>query len=152
MNLRKISVIGLLFISALHLINAQVSFEDKSFQSGIFNLGSNHGVSFGDINNDGLEDVYISVREEGVPNRLFLNRGNVIFEEIGESAGVNSIGITTSATWGDINNDGFIDLYIGNTETENILYLNNGDLTFQDITLEAGVGDLLTHAQFILRM
>ncbi len=141
MNLRRVGVVGLLFLSALMSINAQVSFEDKSFQSGIFNLGSNHGVSFGDINNDGLEDVYISVREEGVPNRLFLNRGNVVFEEIGEAAGVNSVGVTTSATWGDINNDGFIDLYIGNTGTENILYLNNGDLTFTDITLEAGVGD-----------
>lgn len=142
MNLRKIGIVTLFFVLALHLTNAQVSFEDKSFQSGIFNLGSNHGVSFGDINNDGLEDVYISVREEGVPNRLFLNRGNVVFEEIGESAGVNSLGVTTSATWGDINNDGFIDLYIGNTGTANILYLNNGDLTFSDITIEAGVGDL----------
>ncbi|MFY0591004.1 CRTAC1 family protein [Roseivirga sp.] len=141
MKLKRLKIVVLILISTINLIHAQIGFSDLSVQSGIDNLGSNHGISFGDINNDGLEDIYISVRESGIPNKLYLNRGNFIFEEIAESAGVNSTGNTTAATWGDVNNDGFLDLYIGNTNTPNTLYINNGDLTFRDITMTAGVGD-----------
>ncbi|MFT6134981.1 MAG: hypothetical protein ACJAZM_001475 [Cyclobacteriaceae bacterium] len=142
MELRKICIVGLLFFSGVALLHAQVAFLDKSVESRIDNPGSNHGISFGDINNDGLEDVYVSVRESGKPNKLYLNRGNVVFEEIGEFAGVNTTSVSTAATWGDINNDGLLDLYVGNTNTSNTLYLNQGDLTFEDITISAGVGDL----------
>ncbi|MFT4737410.1 MAG: hypothetical protein ACI92W_001524, partial [Paraglaciecola sp.] len=142
MELRKICIVGLLFFSGVALLHAQVAFLDKSVESRIDNPGSNHGISFGDINNDGLEDVYVSVRESGKPNKLYLNRGNVVFEEIGEFAGVNTTSVSTAATWGDINNDGLLDLYVGNTNSANILYLNQGDLTFEDITISAGVGDL----------
>ena len=109
------------------VIQAQHGYGDMSAQARINNPGSNHGVSFGDINNDGLEDVYVVVRETGIPNKLYINRGNAIFEEIGAAAGVNSTGMSTAATWGDINNDGFLDLYVGNTGTANTLYLNNRD-------------------------
>lgn len=140
MKLNRIAVVGLVLFSSVKILQAQVGFADVSAESGINNLGSNHGVSFGDINNDGLEDMYIVVRESGVPNKLYLNRGNLEFEEIAESAGVNSLGATTAAVWGDINNDGFLDLYVGNTDSPNTLYLNNGDLTFENITVSAGVG------------
>lgn len=120
---------------------AQTGFEDQSFSSGIFHLGSNHGVSFGDINNDGLEDVYVAVREEGVSNKLYLNKGGLVFEEIAATAGVNDLGSSAAAVWGDINNDGYLDLYVGNGDTPNRLYINNGDKTFTDITESAGVGD-----------
>ncbi len=122
---------------------AQPEFTDQSINSEIGNTGSNHGISFGDINNDGLEDIYVAVRELGIPNKLYLNRGNLSFEEIGPAAGVNDVGVSTAATWGDINNDGWLDLYVGNTDSENKLYLNKGDLTFEDITFSAGVGAVL---------
>lgn len=137
----RLCVIGLILFSTSKVLDAQVVFDDRSRESGINDLGSNHGVSFGDINNDGLEDVYVSVREAGVPNKLYLNQGDLMFNEIGEAAGVNSTGSSTSATWGDINNDGFLDLFVGNTDSPNVLYLNKGDLTFEDITLSAGIGD-----------
>ncbi|MCE7995209.1 MAG: hypothetical protein HEP71_24740 [Roseivirga sp.] len=137
----RIVIGGLLLFSAISGLHAQTGFDDKSAHSGIFDLGSNHGISFGDFNNDGLEDVYIAVREAGVPNKLYLNKGDLVFEEIAASAGVNSMSVTTAATWGDINNDGFLDLYVGNTDASNTLYLNKGDLTFEDITISAGVGD-----------
>lgn len=138
---RRTAILGFILFSTISSLQGQIGFEDKSFQSGIFNAGSNHGVSFGDFNNDGLEDVYISVRESGAPNKLYINRGDLKFEEIGASAGVNSDGSTTAATWGDVNNDGLLDLYIGNAGSPNILYLNKGDLTFENITVSAGVGD-----------
>jgi len=141
MNLKKIGVIGLMLFLTMSLMHAQVGFVDQSALSRIDNLGSNHGISFGDFNNDGLEDVYVVVREMGVPNKLYINRGNVIFEEIGEQAGVASIANSTAATWGDINNDGWLDLYVGNTGAANTLYLNKGDNTFENITFSAGVGD-----------
>lgn len=137
----RLSIAGLILYSTIQISYAQTGFDDKSSHSRIFDLGSNHGVSFGDINNDGLEDVYIAVRESGVPNKLYLNKGDLVFEEIGNAAGVNDRGTTTAAVWGDINNDGFLDLYVGNTDSPNILYLNKGDLTFEDITVSAGVGD-----------
>lgn len=130
-----------LLILANHGLFAQLSYVDRSLRAGIFDLGSNHGVSIGDINNDGLEDVYVAVRTAGTTNKLYLNRGGIMFEEIGVQAGVADIGASTAATWGDINNDGFIDLYVGNTDSPNMLYLNNGDLTFTNITEEAMVGD-----------
>ncbi len=141
MDLKKICLAALVLLSTTLVVQAQTKFEDRSAQSGINNRGSNHGISFGDFNNDGLEDVYVSVREDGVPNKLYINRGDLLFDEIGEAAGVNSTGSTTAAVWGDVNNDGLLDLYIGNTGSPNILYLNNGDLTFQDITMSAAVGD-----------
>jgi len=141
MQLKRCLCLVFLLAFVSHGLSGQVSFADRSLRSGIFDLGSNHGVSIGDINNDGLEDVYVAVRTTGAPNRLYLNKGGIEFEEIASQAGVADLGQSTAATWGDINNDGFIDLYVGNTGTANVLYLNNGDLTFTDITMEAGVGD-----------
>lgn len=137
----RLAVIGFILCATSVVLNAQIVFDDRSRESGINNRGSNHGISFGDINNDGLEDVYVAVREAGIPNKLYLNKGDLLFEEISLAAGVNSMASSTAATWGDINNDGFLDLFVGNTDAPNVLYLNNGDLTFEDITLSAGVGD-----------
>ena len=139
--LKRICVAGLFMIGMVNVSLAQMSFNDESRQAGIDNLGSNHGISFGDFNNDGLEDVYVAVREEGRPNKLYINRGNLVFDEIAEEAGVDSRGSTTAAVWGDINNDGLLDLYVGNSDSPNLLYLNKGDLTFENITLTAEVGD-----------
>lgn len=123
-------------------IHGQVAFEDLSVSSRINNPGSNHGVSFGDFNNDGLDDLYIAVREQGFTNRLYKNLGNNRFEDVGLFAGVNSIEASTAAVWGDINNDGLLDLYVGNSDTANQLFLNKGGERFEDITAAAGVGDL----------
>lgn len=134
-------IASLIFVSVTLSLCAQVSFEDQSILARINNPGSNHGVSFGDFNNDGLDDIYFAVRQEGFINRLYKNLGDGRFEEVGFFSGVSSTASTTAAVWGDINNDGLLDLYIGNQDTPNQLFLNKGDETFEDITEMAQVGD-----------
>jgi hypothetical protein len=115
----------------------QAPFSDMSESAGINNTGRNYGVAFGDFDNDGREDIYISRHFE--PNLLYRSLGNGQFVDVAASAGVASADNTTVSGWGDINNDGFLDLYLGNRSTPNTLYLNNGDGTFQDISESAGV-------------
>ncbi len=113
------------------------------------------GVATGDLNNDGLSDVFFT-SSEGT-NRLYVNRGDFIFEDITESAGVNSQGYrSTGVVFVDLNADGFLDIYVcqvGHFQTftgENRLYINNGDLTFTNKAKEYGLNfsGLSTHAAF----
>ncbi|RJP25324.1 MAG: hypothetical protein C4527_17390 [Candidatus Omnitrophota bacterium] len=104
------------------------------------------GVAVGDYDNDGDDDIYfVNGRSQAdTPNpaernRLFRNDGG-IFVDVTDEAGVGDMGYGMSAIFGDINNDGWIDLFVGNYGP-NVLYLNNGDGTFTDITAKAGVCD-----------
>lgn len=114
------------------------------------------GVAVGDINNDGLEDVYFSGNM--VPNRLFLNKGDFHFEDITAKAGVGvTEGWKTGVAFVDINRDGWLDIYAcrsamsDSTLRKNLLFINNGDLTFREAANEYGVADdaYTTHAAFL---
>ena len=113
------------------------------------------GVAVGDINNDGLEDVYFSGNR--VPNRLYLNKGNFQFEDITEKAGVRAAeGWKTGVLMADVNQDGWMDMYVCRSAMadsllrKNLLFINNGDLTFTEKADEFGVADnsYSTHAAF----
>ncbi|MFC4871710.1 VCBS repeat-containing protein [Negadavirga shengliensis] len=102
------------------------------------------GVSIGDINNDGLPDIYFSSNQGH--NKLYLNKGNFEFEDITESAGVSSPGPwKTGITMADVNGDGFLDIYVCRVsgykglEGKNELYINNGDLTFTEMAADYGL-------------
>jgi len=94
---------------------------------------------WGDINNDGWVDLYVG--NDKAEDQLFLNLGNEQFQNITQSAGINATGQPKSVNMADVNGDGFLDIYVSNFLSENILYLNQGDNTFQDATREAGALD-----------
>jgi len=102
------------------------------------------GVSVGDINNDGLSDIYFTGNL--TPNKLYLNKGNLQFEDITEKAGITGDNRWYSGTtMADVNNDGFLDIYLSvsgkfNT-TANQLFINNGDNTFTEKAAEYGIAD-----------
>jgi hypothetical protein len=110
------------------------------------NFYNGGGVAFGDINNDGLLDVYMTANMRD--NRLYLNKGDFQFEDITEQAGVaGDRSWSTGVSMADINGDGLIDIYISNSgdvagdNKQNELFINNGDLTFTERGEEYGLAD-----------
>ncbi|WP_250629624.1 FG-GAP repeat domain-containing protein [Aureibaculum algae] len=103
------------------------------------------GVAAEDFNNDGLIDLFFTSNSQN--NRLYLNKGNFKFEDITEKANFKeTISFNTGVTTVDINNDGYIDIYVGRggadeTQFANLLYVNNGDLTFTERAKEYGLDD-----------
>ncbi|MEL6123377.1 MAG: VCBS repeat-containing protein [Bacteroidota bacterium] len=113
------------------------------------------GVAIGDINGDGLSDLFFTANMG--PNRLFLNQGGLVFEDITDQAGVSgSMKWSTGVTFADVNADGLQDIYVCNSgdvsgqEKVNELYINNGDLTFTESAAKYGLADqgYSTHASF----
>jgi len=123
------------------------------------NFYNGGGVAIGDINNDSLPDLFFTANMES--NKLFLNKGNLKFEDITEKAGIGKKGKwSTGVSMADVNGDGLLDIYICNSgdikgdKRENELYINNGSaggkVTFTEKGHEYGVDDrgLSTHAAF----
>lgn len=105
------------------------------------------GVAAGDINQDGLEDLYFT--SNSGKDKLYLNRGGLEFIDITEKAGIlNNEGFHTGVTLVDVNNDGMLDIYVSrggwkedNNKFANLLYINNGDETFTERAEEMGLAD-----------
>ena len=102
------------------------------------------GVGIGDINNDGLEDVFFTGNM--VKNRLFLNKGGFEFEDISKQAGISAKeGWCTGVAMADINEDGWLDIYVcrsGRSEARsrtNLLFINNHDQTFTESASSYGL-------------
>ena len=102
------------------------------------------GLAIGDINNDGLPDIYFSGNQ--VKNQLYLNKGGLQFENITETAGVaGNSDWNTGAVMADINGDGLLDIYVcavvglNGLDGNNELFINNGDGTFTERAAEYGL-------------
>lgn len=127
-----------------------VTFENKLSPTDDFNIidylyfYNGGGVSIGDINSDGLPDLYFSGNQ--VSNKLYLNKGNLTFEDITTSAGVaGSSTWKTGSVMGDVNGDGLLDIYVcavvglKNLNGHNELFINNGNNTFTERSAEFGL-------------
>src|SRR5687768_3971467 len=101
------------------------------------------GVAAGDIDNDGLTDLYFTSNLG--PDRLYLNKWNFRFEDITETAGVTGPeGWSSGVTMADVNGDGYLDIYLSavnylTMRGRNVLYINNGNRTFTDRATEYGL-------------
>jgi len=119
------------------------------------NFYNGGGVAIGDVNNDGLVDVYFTANQK--ENKLYINKGDFEFEDITDNAGVGGTqSWSTGVTMVDVNADGFLDIYVcnsGNLEggnKQNELFINNGDLTFTESAERFNLADkgFSTHATF----
>ncbi len=133
-------------ISHINFRNPNVERWDRYIRN--FNYMYNGaGVAVGDINNDGLPDIYLVANTE--PNKLYLNQGNFVFEDITEKAKVGGgTGWHTAAIMVDINHDGLLDIYVTRggwkdspEERANLLFVNKGNLTFKEEARYYGIDD-----------
>ncbi|NOY95086.1 MAG: CRTAC1 family protein [Chlorobi bacterium] len=135
------------------------TFEDVTKKARVGDRGYGMGITVGDFDNDGYPDIYVS--NYGV-NVLYHNNGNGKFSDVTKKAGVGGNECSVGAVWLDYDNDGFLDLYVGNyiefdpkynyyyapdgfpgpmayDGQPDILYHNQGDGTFKDVTMEMGI-------------
>lgn len=155
-NEKEISLFELLDHSETGIdFNNELTYNEQFNPYTFRNFYNGGGVALGDINNDGLVDIFFTGNQ--VSNKLYLNKGNFKFEDITEKAGLAVEGIwSTGVSMADINGDGLLDIYIcksgplGGEQRHNELFINNGDMTFTEMSKEFGIADegLSQHAVF----
>jgi len=132
--------------SGVHFVNSlEETLESNYYQYNYTYIGG--GVAVGDLNEDGYDDIYFTSNSS--EDKLYLNQGDFKFLDITYSAGIeNQPGFNTGVTMADVNNDGFLDIYIcrGGWKDEdskfaNLLYINNGNETFTERAEELGLAD-----------
>src|SRR6185503_13750567 len=121
--------------------------DSKDFNILIYrNFYNGGGVAIGDINNDGLADIFFTANMGS--NKLYLNKGKFQFDDITEKAGIGETEKwSTGVVMVDINNDGWLDIYVCNAgyvnqkPPESRLYINNHDLSFKESAAEYGLAN-----------
>ncbi|MCY7421913.1 MAG: VCBS repeat-containing protein [Chitinophagaceae bacterium] len=156
---KKAEVVPVLF----NLVeNSGIDFTNNIANTRDFNIFSYRnfynggGVGIGDVNNDGLPDVFFTANMGS--NKLYLNKGNLSFEDITKKGGMDyTAKWSTGVVMADVNADGWLDIYVCNAgfvngqAPESKLYINNHDLTFTDSAKQYGLantGGYATHAAF----
>ncbi|MFX0200785.1 MAG: FG-GAP-like repeat-containing protein, partial [Candidatus Hodarchaeota archaeon] len=139
LNIQFSAHIGITQICAIEVAAARPQLIEVADFAKVAHPANSQGIAIGDYDNDDYHDIFIA--NEGRINTLFRNNGlglfiNATLESEFLLSGGGKMGI-----WGDYNNDGDLDLYVVRTASPNILYRNNGNYTFTDITENAGVGD-----------
>lgn len=141
--------VGNLGPDKLYLNQGDFQFKDFTDSAGISDTLISYCTA-GDYDNDGDLDIYVANNRGGYdyypvkdrwPNYLYQNQGDGTFINVTVAAGVEEFGNTKGACFGDYDNDGDLDLYIGNDGGPNRLFQNNGDGTFRDVTAKANVAE-----------
>lgn len=143
--------------TGVHFVNEVMESDSNNYFNNqyIYNGG---GVACGDLNGDGLEDIYFTGNSSS--DKLYFNKGNFQFEDVSESSGILQVpdGWSTGVSFIDLNGDGQLDIYVcraGNTDDEeakaNLLFMNAGDGTFRELGRATGLDDTgrTTQALFI---
>jgi hypothetical protein len=122
------------------------NFTDVSTIAGIPNtILYTYGAAFGDYDNDGDLDLFLSNKDDAkiIPNQLYRNNGDGTFTDVSLAAGISPVGhLSFCASFFDYDNDGYLDIYISNDRflNTNLLYKNDGDGTFTDVSFTSGAG------------
>ncbi len=134
--------------NTLYHNNGDGTFTDVTHTAGVADPQSSFCAAWADYDNDGFLDLYIAdgVIGDGAANVLYHNNGDGTFTNTAESAGVANTGNSLGTAWGDYDKDGYIDLHVVNFGQSNVLYRNNGDGTFTDVTPTTGMNLLVTDA------
>jgi hypothetical protein len=147
----------------LYRNNHDGTFTDVAAELGVTEPVHSFPTWFWDYDNDGLLDLYVSSYEFGVqhvaadylnqpitcePDRLYHGLPGGRFEEVAAQSGLKRVTLPMGSNFGDVNNDGFLDFYLGTGYIDyeglmpNLLFVNRGGRTFQDVTFAAGMGHL----------
>lgn len=140
--------------SGVDFVN-ELSFDEKFNIFTYRNYYNGGGVALGDVNNDGLLDIYFTANMG--PNKLYLNKGDFKFEDATDKSGTaGTRAWSTGASMADVNGDGFLDIYVCNSgdisgdNKQNELFINQGDGTFKEQAEDYGLADqgFSTHTVF----
>ena len=134
--------------NTLYHNNGDGTFTDVTHAADVADPQSSFCAAWADYDNDGYIDLYIAdgVIGDGAANVLYRNNGNGTFTNTAERAGVANTGNSLGTAWGDYDKDGHIDLHVVNFGQSNVLYRNNGDGTFTDVTATTGMNLPVTDA------
>ena len=129
--------------------NGDGTFTDVTISTNIYSEHPTQTASWGDFNNDGWLDLFIGNESaEGFNHisELYQNNGDGTFSDVAQAHNINAIGFIKAVIWGDINNDGFLDLYISRLGEPNLLFQNSGpenNYHFKEISKKSGVTEPL---------
>ena len=132
-------------VNKLYQNNGNFLFTDITSFAGLPNSSIlfTYGAAFGDYDNDGFLDLFISNKDDNniIPNQLYHNNGDGTFTDVSLAAGISQVGhLSFCASFFDYNKDGYQDIYISNDRitNTNILYKNNANGTFADVSVLSG--------------
>ncbi|MDA0193506.1 MAG: VCBS repeat-containing protein [Bacteroidetes bacterium] len=130
-------------IDFANILQEEIASGHNRFQFDYFYNGA--GVGVADLNNDGLQDLVFTGNQ--VDNKIYLNKGNLRFEDLINNAGINkNKGWSTGVTFADVNQDGLLDIYISQGgplgfDRSNLLFINQGNMKFSEEASSYGLAD-----------
>jgi hypothetical protein len=124
--------------------NGDGTFEDVTEAAGLMSLHPTHSTAWGDYDNDGWLDVFVGHEDWGLNThavQLFHNNRDGTFSDVSKAFGFGVQGVVKGATWGDYDNDGWIDLYVSIFGKPNLLFRNERGTRLVDVSSKAGVAE-----------